>query len=396
MLTSTYDHRCFGEQVDKPIIYHVLPEKESFSALSGLAISRDVANLMRFDLSMIAVCESADDSWGFPEDRILVIQELRMVGRMRARKHIPLWITGPIFRSIFSPLLSKLKSGDVVWFHGQPFFAAALGVAIREKGARLIYHAHNLVIEPPSVAAFKACEADASIFVSEFVRQELLRLLPDLKNTYSIHCGADETLFYPAAPEERPFNPVPVILYVGRLHPIKGVHVLMAAMRILQERKVEVVCKVVGSSHFGGSKATAYVRKLLRDRPSNVQFKDFRIQTEIAEEYRSADILCCPSVWPEPFGNVNIEGMACGIPVVASRVGGIPEIAAEGGVILVEPNSAVELADVLQKLVEDKDIRTKVAMEGLSSFRRRFTWPTIFRQHQEVTDSLRAVSLART
>ena len=50
----------------------------------------------------------------------------------------------------------------------------------------------------------------------------------------------------------------------------------MAAMRILQERKVAVLCRVVGSSFSGGSKPTAYVRSLARDRPSNVEFKDFQ------------------------------------------------------------------------------------------------------------------------
>ena len=81
---------------------------------------------------------------------------------------------------------------------------------------------------------------------------------------------------------------------------------------------------------------------------------------------------------------MNVEGMACGIPVVASRVGGIPEIAAEGGVILVEPDSAVELADALQKLVKDGDLRVKVAAQGLSSFRRRFTWPIIVKGYEGV------------
>jgi spore coat protein SA len=297
-------------------------------------------------------------------------------------------MTGPFFRHVLRPLLSRLKSGDIVWCHSQPYFAAALEATIHAKGAKLIYHSASPFTIYPSLSMFRSFSADAYIFTSEAMRQEALGLVSDLNNTYAIHNGADETLFYPAAPGKRPRNAVTVILYVGRLHPEKGVHVLMAAMRILQERKVAAVCKVVGSSFSGGSKPTAYAKSLAKDRPSNVEFKDFRIQTGIAEEYRSADILCCPSIFQEPFGSVNIEGMACGIPVVASRVGGIPEIAAEGGVILVEPDSAVEVADALQRLVEDKALRARVASEGLSSFRRRFTWPTIFRQYQDVADAL--------
>jgi spore coat protein SA len=370
------------------MIYHLLPEWEMFSAYRGGALAHIAAAVLHFDLSGIAVCPHADDTYGLGTERVLSIPKLRSYAKLRGRFFFPLWMTGPFFRHVFRPLLSRLKSGDIVWCYSQPFFAAALGAAIHAKGAKLIYHSESSFTIYPSVSLFRSFTADAYVFASEAMRQEALRLVPDLTNTYAIHNGADETLFYPAAPGERPRNSVPVILYVGRLHPEKGVHVLMAAMRILQERKVAAVCKVVGSSFSGGSKPTAYAKSLAKDRPSNVEFKDFRIQTKIAEEYRSADILCCPSIFQEPFGSVNIEGMACGIPVVASRVGGIPEIAAAGGVILVEPNSAVELADALQKLAEDEDLRARIAAEGLSSFRRRFTWPTIFKQYQEVTDAL--------
>jgi spore coat protein SA len=164
--------------------------------------------------------------------------------------------------------------------------------------------------------------------------------------------------------------------------------VLMEAMKLLQERNVDVICRMVGSSYAGGSKPTPYVRELQKHRPSNVQFEAFCSGREIAKMYRSADLFCCPSVFQEPFGNVNIEAMACGIPVVATRVGGIPEIAAEGGVVLVEPNSAVELADALQGLIEDRDLRERVGADGLRSFQRRFSWPIIFRKYQEVVRNL--------
>jgi spore coat protein SA len=368
------------------MVYHLLPGNESFSASSGLAISHDVANIMRYDDSAIVVCRDTDDSWGFAANRRIVIPKMRIFGRMKGRKYIPRWITSPFFRRIFQPLLAVLKSGDIVWCHNQPFFCAALASLIHARGARLIYHAHNPLTDRPHRAAFKAFTPDACIFVSDFLRQRALRWIPWLTNTYVVHNGADDSDFYPASPESRPNNPVPVVLFVGRLVPIKGVHVLIDAMRILQERNVGILCRIVGSSFLHGSKATPYVRNLIENQPANVEFNGFCAHTDVANQYRAADILCCPSVWQEPFGNVNIEAMACGIPVVATRVGGIPEIAADGGVILVGPNSTVELADALQKLAEDENLRAQIAAEGLDAFKRRFTWAAICDQYQDVAN----------
>jgi spore coat protein SA len=220
------------------------------------------------------------------------------------------------------------------------------------------------------------------------MRQEAITLFPQIKMAYTLHNWADERRFFSASEESRRDRTIPVILYAGRLNPEKGVHILLEAMRILMERNVDVICKVVGSSRFGGSKPDAYVRSLIRSNPGNVHFTAYLSANDVAEEYRVADILCCPSVYQEAFGFVNIEAMACGIPVVATRVGGIPEIASEGGFILVEPNSPVELADALQKLICDSALRSKLAEEGLRSFRRQFTWDAVRSQYLEIIERL--------
>jgi spore coat protein SA len=377
------------------MIFHLLPENEPFSAFSGVAISRNVSNMMRLDASRVVVCPRSDDSWGFSADRIMVLPGLRLLARAKGRRFIPRLLTNVFFSWVFRPLLSRLRPGDIVWCHNQPFYCAALEATIREKGAKLVYHAHNSICDRPTRAAFGAFTADATIFVSQAIRNEASRSLPWLKNTYVVYNGADEQRFYPKRSRQESSDRVPVVLFVGRLVPRKGVHILIEAMAILKERGVNAACRIVGSSFAGGSKQTSYVRSLIKSCPSNVHFAAFRSGTEIAEEYRAADILCCPSNWEEPFGNVNIEAMACGVPVVASRVGGIPEIASDGGIILVEPGRADQLADALQMLLEDESLRTQVGRKGMESFRRKFTWTAACREYQSVVDCVRENEVSR-
>lgn len=364
---------------------------EPFSAYTGLALSSIVANMMRLDANSIVVCPEADDTWGFSANRTRVIPKLGLIVKIKGSRFIPLWVRRRILSWICSPLLSQLQQGDIVWCQNRPYIAEALEQAIRRRGARLIYHCQNSHVLYAKRTKFKYLTPDALIFNSEAMRQEVLCLLPRLKNTFVIHNGARANPGRKVDAEPDQGQSIATVLYVGRLVPAKGVHVLIEAMKILNERSVRAICKIVGSSHAGGNKnrMTSYIRSLHRNSPPNVQFKGFRAATVIGEEYRAADILCCPSVWREPFGNVNIEAMATGIPVVASRVGGIPEIAAEGGILLVEPNSPGELADALQKLIMDKDLRAKMGADGFASFQRRFTWEEIFRQHREVIKRLR-------
>jgi spore coat protein SA len=373
------------------MIYHLLDEP--FSAYTGLALSSIAANIMRFDENSVVVCSNADDTWGFSTERIMIIPRLGLLANGVGWRFAPGDLRRQVIRSIFSPILSKLQAGDIVWCHNWHYVAAALQNSVSAKGAKLIHHAHNSLAPFQNRDLFKTFIADAYIFNSEAMRQEALNLLPYLRNTCTIHNGANESLFYPLAAGAGPGNPVPVVLFVGRLVPIKGVHVLLAAMKLLYERKIEAVCKIVGSSHAGGhrNKTTAYIKSLHDSCPPNVSFEGFRSGTHMGDVYRESNIFCCPSVWQEPFGSVNVEAMACGVPVVASHVGGIPEIASEGGVLMVEPDSPVALADALQRLILDPDLQATMAAEGIASFQRRFTWAAITnKQHHLVSRLLEA------
>ena len=91
--------------------------------------------------------------------------------------------------------------------------------------------------------------------------------------------------------------------------------------------------------------------KLERTRPGNTELVGYKSGSEFANLLRQADIFCCPSIWDDPFPLAPLEAMAAGLPVVASRTGGIPEALAYGGGLLVPPNDVVALAAALQKLI---------------------------------------------
>jgi spore coat protein SA len=340
---------------------------------------------MRIHDSRSVVCMESDGSWGFSPDRILEVPELSLFARIKGRKFLPLPVSGTFLRYAFRHLLSRLKRGDIVWCHNQLIFSAALEKRVHSMGAKMVHHFHDPNVPIMTETALRSFTPDAYIFISQALRQEWLNLFPWLKNTHVLYNGVDDALFYPS-PDHAVKRTGPLtILFVGRMQPEKGVHLLIDAMRILQNRGIQAECKLVGSSFAGGSKATPYETSLRESKPSNVTFAGTRDKRDVANEFRSADIFCCPSVWQEALGMVNVEAMACGIPVVATRVGGIPEIAAEGGILLVEPNSPVEIADALQRLIQDQELRSKIAEEGLRSVRRRFTWTIIGKHYEDLT-----------
>ncbi|EQD47331.1 Glycosyl transferase, group 1 domain protein, partial [mine drainage metagenome] len=107
----------------------------------------------------------------------------------------------------------------------------------------------------------------------------------------------------------------------------------------------------------------------------------------LLEEYRRADLFVLPSLF-EPFGIVLLEAMAAGLPIVASRVGGIPEVVAEGEcALLCPPNDPAGLADALARLTADDGLRRRLGAAG----RRRalaFSWETVIPEWVRLFESV--------
>jgi D-inositol-3-phosphate glycosyltransferase len=195
-----------------------------------------------------------------------------------------------------------------------------------------------------------------------------------------IPCGVDTGLFRPrsqaVAKDLLELPPDPLLLYVGRLQPIKGLETLLAAMaRLPGPARLLIVGGDQDEPENGhGEQLRARVAQLgLHDR---VRFLGPQRQDRLPLFYAAAEATVMPSHY-ESFGMVALEAMACGTPVVASRVGGLQSTVRDGltGYLVPEGDPAA-LAHRLRILLEDRVTRERLGREAVR-WAAEHRWPCV-------------------
>jgi glycosyltransferase involved in cell wall biosynthesis len=158
----------------------------------------------------------------------------------------------------------------------------------------------------------------------------------------------------------------PTVVFVGNLKPVKGLDNLITAVSLLRGRGSDVRLHLVGR----GPLEAGLRRKTTESGLERiVRFEGERSPGEVARWMNAADVLCLPSV-SEGVPNVLLEAMSCGTPVVASRVGGVPEIVESKKCgFLLDPGDPEALAVVLEKALEVRWARDEIRRHTA-----RFTW----------------------
>ncbi len=377
------------------MIYHLLSESEPFSEHHGGGVSRWVANVLRDDESSVVICPSSDATWGFPSSRVWILPGLRKYlwwgKRIRYGKTYSLTLM--LLRSVLAPVAAKLQKGDTLYIHNRPEFALAASAMCHKRGARIVLHLHNSHLLTVPQRYQSQLDVDALVFCSEFLKNEAGEYASRAKIAAVILNGADDKCFFPTpVTNSKPLGD-PVVLFVGRLVPEKGIQFLIEALRLLKKRGVKVSGRIIGSTGFGHDRSSEYVDGLKRDLPANVELSKYVSGDDLAEEFRRATIFCCPSVGKEPFGMVNVEAMATRLPVVATAVGGIPEIFRYGGGILVQPGSADEIADAIESLLQNPAKRDELAQTGYEVYKAHFRWPQIRNEYFRLIQNVAAGDL---
>jgi len=248
--------------------------------------------------------------------------------------------------------------------------------------------------------------ADGVIAVSEGMRADVLDVYPTLDpgRVHVIRNGIDTGVWYPATtdPEESVLAEIgvdpsrPMVAFVGRITRQKGVpHLVAAAHRFAPEVQL-VLCAGAPDTPEIAAEVSSAVAALADVRDGVFWVRDFLPVHEIREILSAATAFVCPSVY-EPLGIVNLEAMACGTAVVASDVGGIPEVVDDGvtGTLVHYDADRVAdfeaaLADAVNALVADPDTAHRYGSAGRRRCIDEFSWARIAEQTLEVYRSVSA------
>jgi phosphatidyl-myo-inositol alpha-mannosyltransferase len=169
----------------------------------------------------------------------------------------------------------------------------------------------------------------------------------------------------------------PNILFVGRPEKRKGVGYLLRAYPLVKAQFPDARFIIVGAGDWEDSPYRAYIERH--------NLRDILVVGRVSEEdlpryYRSADVLCSPATQGESFGIVLLEGMAAGVPIVASDIEGYRQVVTDGQeAVLVPPRNERELADAVCRLLQDPAQRALLAERGVRTAV-EYSWPRVAEQ----------------
>jgi alpha-maltose-1-phosphate synthase len=238
--------------------------------------------------------------------------------------------------------------------------------------------------------------ADAIIAVSQQTREDVLRLF-DVQpaRVHVIHNGIDLAEYRPTgatdALQRHKIDPArPYLLFVGRITRQKGIiHLVDAIPQIDPDLQIVLAAGAPDTPEIG-REMEARVAEVSARRKGVIWIREMLPRADVIQLYEHAAVFCCPSVY-EPFGIINLEAMACETAVVASRVGGIPEVVVPGetGLLVdlaLEPGTfeptdpasfSAGLAAAINRLAAAPDLRARMGRQGRQRALGHFSWDAI-------------------
>ncbi len=237
-----------------------------------------------------------------------------------------------------------------------------------------------------------AIEAAAAVIaVSRGMQADILMTYPGVlpDRVHVIHNGIDARQYAPdpgrQVLDRYGIDPGrPSVVFVGRVTRQKGVQVLLRAAPRIAPGAQLVLCAGQADTPELQDEVSALAARLSASRSDVVWIPGMLARHEVIQILSHATVFACPSLY-EPLGIVNLEAMACGTAVVASAVGGIPEVVEDGRTgLLVPPGDDAALAQAINALVEDPARAAQLGARGRARAVAEFSWDSIAAQTAEL------------
>ncbi|MGJ7562530.1 glycosyltransferase family 4 protein [Variovorax sp. GB1R11] len=218
---------------------------------------------------------------------------------------------------------------------------------------------------------------DHFIAVSDFLRGKVIEMGVPSEKVTTVHNYTDAKKFKPD------FNPGDYFLYFGRLERNKGLGLLLEAFEGLPKARLVIV---------GGGSMESEIKSHIKNNPSgNIDFLGFKTGLELSEIIRRARAVVVPSIWFETFGLTITEAFGHGKPVIASDIGGIPEVVSSGeDAILVEPKNVHALRSAVEDLLVSDTRVSAMGRAGHANLIAKFNSDIHYKKLNEVYEKCRS------
>jgi glycosyltransferase involved in cell wall biosynthesis len=299
----------------------------------------------------------------------------------------------------------RSRECDIIHVHSIASFLPQ--IRRRNPNACLVLHVHDHSLNDFDARTIRARLELASLVLtcSEFVRSALSNRFPDLANRFhTLHNGVDRRFLKMTSNPARSET----VLFVGRMSPEKGVHVLIDAFRAVAHAFPRADLRLIGPLDVAPkqfvdpfrkddslrrlerffAKPGRYMESLWQAAlplGARVRYDGPISNADLGYHYSNAALFVFPSIWHEPFGIPIIEAMAAGLPVITTRGGAASEIVVDGKTgLLVDRGDAKGLAAAMEALLRDAQLRERMGAAGRDRVASFFTWDGAARRLQKL------------
>ena len=286
---------------------------------------------------------------------------------------------------------------DVVHIWEEPYVAAcAQAASAAPKDARVVPATFQNIVKtyPPPLGFYERSvmrRASGWIAFGETVHEaQASKSQYAARPSRVIPPGVDVVRFHPDAAARAEVrarlgweDDTPVVGFLGRFVPAKGLRVLMQAL--------ESVRQPWRALFVGGGPMADELSVFSAAHPGRVQVLTDVSHGDVPAHLNAMDLMCAPSQttarWREQFGRMLIEAMACGVPVVASRSGEIPHVVGDAGLVVDEADVAT-WTSAIDRLLGDPAARRDLSARGIARAHGKYAWPVVARAHLKFFEEL--------